>query len=49
MLGIAGKHNYSLSRYDSGVWLTSYYHEASEAFRDTAGPEGPPVARRRDG
>lgn len=41
--------NYSLARRDSGIWLTSYYHETSDAFRDTAGPEGPPVARRRDG
>lgn len=41
--------NYSLVRQDDSVWLTSYYYETSEAFRDTAGPEGPPVARRRDG
>lgn len=32
-----------------GIWLRSYYHEAAEAYRETVGPEGLPVARRRDG
>lgn len=31
------------------LWLTIYYHEASDAFREDAGPAGVPVSHRRDG
>lgn len=31
------------------LWLSCYYHEAAEVYRETTGPKGLPVARRRDG
>lgn len=31
------------------LWLSCYYHEAADAYREPAGPKGLPVARRRDG
>ena len=44
--------NYTLDLSDvggNGLWLRTYYHEASDANRDEPGPTGLPVARRRDG
>ena len=44
--------NYTLDLSDvggNGLWLRTYYHEASDAYRDEPGPTGLPVARRRDG
>lgn len=31
------------------LWMSSYYYEANDQYRDTVGPSGLPVARRRDG
>ena len=31
------------------IWLSTYYYEANEQYRDIVGPKGLPVARRRDG
>lgn len=31
------------------LWLSCYYHEIAEAYREPIGPKGLPVARRRDG
>lgn len=31
------------------LWLSCYYHETIEAYRETIGPKRLPVARRRDG
>ena len=31
------------------LWMSSYYYEANEQYKDTVGPSGLPVARRRDG
>lgn len=31
------------------IWLSTYYYEAAEQYRDTVGPKGLSVARRRDG
>ncbi len=39
-----------LNDYKSGrIWLSSFYYETTERYRDTVGPKGLPVARRRDG
>ena len=31
------------------IWLSTYYYETNERYRETIGPTGLPVARRRDG
>lgn len=31
------------------IWLSTYYYEAGDQYRDIVGPKGLPVARRRDG
>ena len=44
--------NYAIDLDDVGsgrIWLSSFYYETSERYRDTVGPKGLPVARRRDG
>lgn len=44
--------NYSIDLDDVNgerLWLSSYYYEANDQYRDTIGPKGLPVARRRDG
>lgn len=44
--------NYSIDLDDAKdgcIWLSAYYYEANEQYRDTVGPKGLPVARRRDG
>lgn len=44
--------NYSIDLDDANgerIWLSSYYYEAAEQYRETIGPKGLPVARRRDG
>lgn len=44
--------NYSLdidNVESGGLWMSSYYYEANDQYRDTVGPRGLPVARRRDG
>ena len=44
--------NYSIDLDDVNgerLWLSVYYYEASEPYRETVGPKGLPVARRRDG
>ncbi|MBQ9042130.1 MAG: hypothetical protein IJ111_04875 [Eggerthellaceae bacterium] len=44
--------NYSIDLDDVNgerLWLSTYYYEANDQYRDTIGPKGLPVARRRDG
>lgn len=44
--------NYTLDLADvngESLWLSSYYYEAADAYKDEPGPKGLPVARRRDG
>lgn len=44
--------NYSIDLGDAKdgcIWLSSYYYESSERYRETVNPKGLPVARRRDG
>jgi hypothetical protein len=44
--------NYSIDLDDVNgerLWLSSYYYECSEHYRETVGPKGLPVGRRRDG
>ena len=44
--------NYSIDLDDVGsgrIWLSSFYYETAERYRDTVGPKGLSVARRRDG
>lgn len=44
--------NYTLDLADANgesLWLRSYYYEAAQAYKGDPGPEGLPVARRRDG
>ncbi len=31
------------------IWLSTYYYESAEQYKETIGPKGLPVARRRDG
>ena len=44
--------NYSVDLCDTKtgcIWLSAYYYEARETYRETVGPKELPVARRRDG
>ena len=44
--------NYSIDLDDAKggcIWLSAYYYEANEQYRDTVGPKGLPIARRRNG
>ena len=44
--------NYTLDLADvngESLWLSSYYYESAQAYKDDPGPKGLPVARRRDG
>ena len=44
--------NYSIDLADregEAIWLSCYYYETTEEYKNTVGPKGLPVARRRDG